>query len=129
MSGEVREVVVGGQESVVGLLHIDGSPPWGLRLVAGEAEYSVVGDDLFESLGNLRRLLEVEDRVLCVEGARGDVFPSGMSRQMSGGRWAYRLVQGRRPGPEDLVDIFDPTCCDEVVAVRDQIASVREIRG
>jgi hypothetical protein len=55
-------------------------------VVVGEVEYSVVGDDLFESLGNLRRLLKAEDRLLCVEGARGDVFPAGMSRQMSGGQ-------------------------------------------
>ena len=128
MSAEVREVEVGGRRVAVGRLYIDDSPPWGLRLVVGNEDYSVVGDDLFDSLAKLRRLLEVNDRVLCVEGARGDVFPSGMARQMSGGRKAYRIVRGRRPGREDLVDIFDPTCCDEVVTVEGQAAAVRRHR-
>ncbi len=44
-------------------------------------------------------------------------------------RRAYRFVRGRQPSREDLVDIFDPTCCGEVVAVDDQVALVREIRG
>jgi len=73
MSVEVREVEVGGRHREAGLLHICDSPPWDLRLVVGEAEYSAVGGDLFESLGNLRRLLEADDRLLCVEGARGDL--------------------------------------------------------
>jgi len=129
MSTEVREVEVGGRHVAVGRLHIGDSPPWGLRLVVGEEDYSVVGEDLFESLVSLRRLLEADDRVLCVEGARGDVFPSGMARQMSGGRQACRIVQGRRPEREDLVDIFDQTCRDEVVTVDDQVVLVRRLRG
>ena len=129
MNVEVREVEVRGTQREVGLLYIDDSPPWGLRLVVSEVEYLAVGVDLFDSLGSLRRLLEGDDRMLCVEGARYDVFPSGMSRQMSGGRGAYRLVRGQRPGPADLVDIFDHADCGEVVAVDEQIGSVRSIRG
>lgn len=67
--------------------------------------------------------------MLCVEGARGDVFPPGMARQMSGGRQACRIVRGRRPEREHLVDIFDHTCCDEVVTVNDQVGLGRRLRG
>lgn len=126
---EVRDVVVGGRRESPGRLFIEDSAPWGLRLVVEDREFRSHGEDLFESLGSLRRLLEAEDRLLCVAGARGDVFPSGMSRQMSGGRKAYRVVRGRRPGRNDLVDIFDPASCDEVMGVDDQVASVRRLRS
>lgn len=45
-----------GLHVAVGHLYIGDSPPWGLRLVVGEEDYSVVGEDLFESLVSLRRL-------------------------------------------------------------------------
>ena len=48
------------------------------------------GPDLFEALQAVRRRLEDAGMLLCCQGARADVFPSGMSRQMGGGRRAYR---------------------------------------
>ncbi len=124
---EVRFVEVRGS-AVRGELQIDGASPWRLRLECGGVGYSSEGLDLFESLTSLRLQLEADGLALCVEGARADVFPSGMSRQMTGGRKAYRIVRGRRSGPDDLVDVFDPTCCDCVVGVDEQLASVRSLR-
>ena len=124
---EVRDVQVHGSEAR-GRLTIEDASPWQLRLECGGIQYSSEGLDLFESLTSLRRQLEADGLALCVEGARSDVFPSGMSRQMSGGRMAYRIVRGRRSGPDDVVDVFDPTCCDSVVGVDEQLAAVRALR-
>jgi len=62
--------------------------------------------------------------LVCVQGARPDVHPSGMSSQMSGGRFAYRLHPGRRSTRDDLVDIFDPADCADVATVSGQREAV-----
>ncbi len=121
-------VEVRGEEIVRCRLEIGDVSPWRLRLECGDDEYSSEGLDLFESLTSLRLQLESGGLLLCVNGARADVYPSGMSRQMAGGRMAYQLARGRRPGREDLVDIFDAACCDWVVGVDEQLASVRKLR-
>ncbi len=65
------------------------------------------GTDLFEALLQLRANLEQRGiRVLC-NGARVDIYPSGMSRSMSAGRKAYLVRMGMRAELNDLVDIFD----------------------
>lgn len=76
--------------------------------------------DYFESLVALRRMIEPEDaRILC-QGARRDVWPSGMARDMAGGLRAYVLVKGRRPTSEHLVEIFDPAEPSLVGTIADQ---------
>ncbi len=63
------------------------------------------GSDLFEALCDLRQALEgMRIQALCA-GAQVNVYPSGMSRSMSGGRKAYVLKEGVRSS--DLVDIFE----------------------
>ena len=125
---EVRFVEVRGSANRGELLIAD-EAPWELRLECGGRLYSAQGGDLFESLTTLRRELERQGLGLCVEGARADVFPSGMSRQMSGGRKAYRVVRGRKPEPTDVVDVFDATSCDSVVSVDEQLASIASLRS
>jgi hypothetical protein len=125
---ESREVVVAGAATDRGILTIADTPPWGLSLQLGERRYHATGVDLFESLSALRGQLEVDGLQLCVAGARADVFPSGMSRQMGGGRRAYRLVAGRTPELDDLVDVFDPADQRDVVGVDEQLASVQRLR-
>ena len=111
------------------ILTIADSPPWNLTLAVEDRRYEATVVDLFDALSILRVQLEAAGLRICVEGARADVFPSGMSRQSSGGRRAYRLVAGRTPELEDLVDIFESTECGEVVSVDDQLASVQRIRA
>jgi len=48
---------------------------------------------------------------------------------MSGGRKAYRHHLGRRPTREDLVDVFDPASCEDVVTIDEQERTVRSLRG
>jgi hypothetical protein len=61
--------------------------------------------DIFKAMQTLREYLEAKDCQLLCAGARPDVWPSGMSREMGGGRKAYVMQLGK-PATE-LVDIFD----------------------
>jgi hypothetical protein len=83
-------------------------PEWKLVFSgAGMSYRPFVAQDLFGALIELRKVLEEKGiRLLCA-GARRDVFPSAMSRDMSGGRKAYITKMGCPGRREDLVDIFD----------------------
>ena len=61
--------------------------------------------DLFETLREMRKELESTGVQLLCAGARTDVWPSGMSRSMAGGRKAYILHIGKQA--TERVDIFD----------------------
>jgi hypothetical protein len=78
--------------------------------------------DLFDALTSLRRALENTGVQLLCAGARPDVFPSGMSRDMGGGRKAYITKLGRPALQTDLVDIFDYSDPQSVGTVSDQQA-------
>lgn len=75
------------------------------------------GDDLFDALVKLRTQLERHGCQLLCKGARPDVFPSGMSRSMGGGRQAYIMRLGKPARMEDLVDIFDFAAAEQVDVV------------
>jgi hypothetical protein len=64
------------------------------------------GDDLYECLIRLRMELESRGVFLCCQGAKSNVFPSGMLRQMSNGRLAYAHSPGVPVADTDIVDIF-----------------------
>ncbi|QFS79078.2 hypothetical protein [Curtobacterium flaccumfaciens] len=72
------------------------------------AEHAATAYDAFETLSLVREALDDEGWLLGVQGARVDVWPSGMARQQGGGMRAYRLRRGRRPRFKDLVDVFAP---------------------
>lgn len=105
-------------------------PPWTLRLDLGDSGViQAEADDLFGALEAVRLRLEPSQILICCQGAQLNVFPSGMSRQMSGGRRAYALTPARRPESSDLVDIFDPADCTDVVTVEQQIETIGRMRG
>ena len=112
-SGEVKECTI----------ELSQSPPWKLvfsGMSLGRREFS--GDDLFNALIALRIELEGMGVQLLCSGARIDVFPSAMSRQMGGARKAY-VTRLKRPGlPADLVDIFDYSAPESVGSVAQQKA-------
>jgi hypothetical protein len=95
-------------------------PPWRIEVSLGSRRYEATGGDLFTCLLEIRRDLELHGYLLCCMGALPDVWPSGLANQMSGGRLAYRHPSGRRPSLEDLVDVFHPAPCDQVVTVEIQ---------
>ena len=94
-----------------------------------ERTWSALGPDLFDALCDLRRQLESTGIRICVSGARTDAYPSGMSRDMGGGRMVYLL---HRPGrlrrllrlpawrPGKLVDLFSSAPCGLVGSVDEQ---------
>lgn len=87
-------------------------PPWRLRLLttSGQEECCTTGSDLFECLKAMRvEHLEPLGAFLMCNGSRRDVYPSRMTRQMSGGRKAYELKLGVSARSTDLVDIFTLT--------------------
>ena len=90
-----------------------------LRLDDGRALVAE-GDDYFDCLTAVRRTLESEGAILLCQGARRDVWPSGMARSMAAGLKAYVLVNRRPPTPDDLVDIFDPAEPGDVGTVTEQ---------
>jgi hypothetical protein len=78
--------------------------------------------DLFDAFTSLRTALEnIGVQLLCA-GARPDAFPSGMSRNMGGGRKAYITKLGCPALRTDLVDIFDYSDAQSVGSVSDQHA-------
>jgi hypothetical protein len=71
----------------------------------GFRDQKFTGSDLFNALLELRRELEQAGHRLLCGGARTDVFPSGMSRSMGGGRKVYVMSLGQ-PATH-TIDIFD----------------------
>lgn len=67
--------------------------------------YTFNGSDSFNSLNLLNKHLEEHGSKLLCNGARIDVYPSGMSRNMGGGVQAYITKLGEHA--DDLVNIFD----------------------
>jgi len=87
----------------------------GLRL----PKRDFLGDDLFEAVIALRLELEtIGAQLLCI-GSRRDAFPSGMSRDMGGGRKVSIACLGN-PMNEKLFDIFDYAEPELVSSVADQ---------
>jgi hypothetical protein len=85
------------------------------------------GADLFDCLLSLRKDLEARGLLLCCQGARRNVSPSGMTRQMSNGRLAYVLLSGRQVSDDDLVEIFDPADCGDVASIAEQKEEIKKI--
>ena len=77
--------------------------------------------DLFEAMTDLRRVLERTGAQLLCAGARVDVYPSGMCRDMGGGRQAYATQIGKPARMEDLVDIFAYAEPESVGTVQQQV--------
>lgn len=98
----------------------DSGPPWQVSVCVDENIVAGVGPDLFEALSIARLQLEELGFLLCCNGARIDVFPSGMSRGMSGGKLAYQLRIGKQAKRRQLVDILDPASAKKVGTVEQQ---------
>jgi hypothetical protein len=78
--------------------------------------------NLFKCLLNARTDLEKEGRMLCCQGARPDVFPSGMQQQMDNGRFGTVLVRSEEE--REVVDIFGAAEPSQVTSVDAQRAAV-----
>jgi hypothetical protein len=126
---EVRTLVAasedGRRESVD--LEVNDSAMPSLRITrASGAVTTHTGSDLFECLKEVRLMIEADNLLLCCQGARPTVFPSGMGRQMSNGRLAYPLRRNPSLTDADLIDIFSPAPLSEVGTVAEQRSAVLE---
>ncbi|RKE17927.1 hypothetical protein [Streptomyces sp. TLI_171] len=75
---------------------------------------------LFDALSRLRPQIEPLGFQLLCNGARIDAYPSGMSRDMGGGRTLYVLTPGRTP--RQRVAVFDRAAPSSVGTVAAQPA-------
>ncbi len=77
--------------------------------------------DLFECLIDLRReLAKYSYRPLC-NGARIDVYPSGICRDMGSGGIAYVLKQGQPAELDNIVHIFDYAEPELIASIEEQL--------
>ena len=101
----------GDNKTIIGAIEFSASEPFKLRLIdkhTGKLNFSCKSSDLFNCLVMLReQYLEKKNLMVQCNGARRDVYPSRMSRQMSGGLKAYRLRLGQPAERSQLLDIFD----------------------
>lgn len=126
---QVRLVACGdATENVEVYLSVASEHPAALLVQVGrDEEREFPGVDLFDCLLSLREHLESRGLLLCCQGARRDVSPSGMTRQMSNGRLAYIIRPNARVSDDDLVDIFEPADCRDAVSVAQQKAEIMKI--
>ena len=81
----------------------------------GSRERHFDAPDFYECLRAFRRVIEPDGfRVLC-QGARPNVCPSGMARQMGGAWKSYVHTLGQPGSMNDLVGTFDPV--DDIASV------------
>ena len=96
---------------------------WTLKVtIPGLGLRQAFGPDLFECLLRLRAELEPLGYRTLVDGARRNAWPSGMARDMAGGRKAYLPVLGQHGHREDMVDIFGPADEADTALVHEQRA-------
>jgi hypothetical protein len=99
----------------------DNRRDWNLKFrdLAGNVHCYDAGD-VFAALQSMREELEAQGVKLLCAGARKDVWPSGMSRDMGGGFKAYVMRFGETAKIKDLVDIFDYSDPSLVGTVQEQ---------
>ena len=80
------------------------------------------GSDYFKAMQQMRERLEGQGCQLLCNGARIDVWPSRMARDMALGKKAYIMCIGQKPSKDDLVDIFEQAPPETVGSVERQRA-------
>jgi hypothetical protein len=89
---EIKVIGPGGAQTAAVTVATD--PPWSLALELPDGSLAEARrPDLFTALIMLREQLEDTGRLLCCQGARPDVYPSGMSAQMSGDGSRIAIMQ------------------------------------
>ena len=68
--------------------------------------YFSKSDNIFDSVVELRKKLELNNIYLLCNASAINVYPSGMQKEF-GGTKAYKLQMGKQATLNDVVDIFD----------------------
>ncbi|MBS9439966.1 hypothetical protein EAE91_23315 [Photorhabdus noenieputensis] len=74
-------------------------------LINGTCRVEVSDFDFFSCFSKARK--ELKDITFLCKGAKRNVYPSNMSRQMSLGMVAYECTLGKQATREDIVKTFD----------------------
>ncbi|BDZ52828.1 hypothetical protein GCM10025867_50690 (plasmid) [Frondihabitans sucicola] len=111
----------------VGWVQLDGGD-WAVHLSGPFPETAGIGHDAFEALREARRLPEAEGWKLGINGARLDVWPSGMARDQGSGLRAY-VFPGLPARPTELVDVFEACDPSLVGSVAQQLDSIHRLSG
>ena len=102
-------------------VNVSDGPPWRLQYQDLDGNLrSFSEQDLFKSMQKMREELETRELQILCAGARPDVWPSGMSRDMGGGRKAYVMRIGKHTNAADLIDIFQYASPESVGTVQQQ---------
>ena len=77
-----------------------------LKIEIERTIYSSKSDNIFDSVVELRKKLELKNIYLLCNASVINVYPSGMQKEF-GGTKAYKLQMGKQATLSDVVDIFD----------------------
>ena len=77
-----------------------------LKIEIERAIYFSKSDNIFDSVVELRKKLELKNIYLLCNASVINVYPSGMQKEF-GGTKAYKLEMGKQATLSDVVDIFD----------------------
>ena len=77
-----------------------------LKIEIERAIYFSKSDNIFDSVVELRKKLELKNIYLLCNASVINVYPSGMQKEF-GGTKAYKLQMGKQATLNDVVDIFD----------------------
>ena len=81
--------------------------------------YFSKSDNIFDSIVELRKKLELNNIYLLCNASAINVYPSGMQKEF-GGTKAYKLQMGKQATLSDVVDIFDYDSELKIGSVKEQ---------
>ena len=77
-----------------------------LKIEIEREMYFSKSDNIFDSVVELRKKLELKNIYLLCNASVINVYPSGMQKEF-GGTKAYKLQMGKQAALADVIDIFD----------------------
>ena len=90
-----------------------------LKIEIERAIYFSKSDNIFDSVVELRKKLELNNIYLLCNASVINVYPSTMQKEF-GGTKAYKLEMGKQATLSDVVDIFDYDSELKIVSVKEQ---------
>ena len=90
-----------------------------LKIEIERTIYFSKSDNIFDSVVELRKKLELNNIYLLCNASAINVYPSGMQKEF-GGTKAYKLEMGKQATLSDVVDIFDYDSELKIVSVKEQ---------
>ena len=90
-----------------------------LKIEIENMVYFSKSDNIFDSVVELRKKLELKNIYLLCNASVINVYPSGMQKEF-GGTKAYKLQMGKQATLNDVVDIFDYDSEFKIGSVKEQ---------